>query len=225
MVLPNTLTSYPLEHSGKHDRKQPSPVLSSQGRKKKTLRYHAAPHDDASLFQAFQTRSITSLYPGTETRYPFERQILAELSLSLTPTCVSKGTTTRIFKVQSRRAENHPRVSPSFLGITSGRNARPRKTKREMKFLFLPYVYILPHFTKIRQWLVKNLFGGFYRLKLPFWTTVNVVVEKLPHAGLIQLVHLVVIPPRSGSNFYIDFFVRRQNHFSILCRQTIREVF
>lgn len=155
MVLPDTLTSYPLEHLGEHDRKQPSFVLLSQGRKKETLRYHAASHDDASLIQAFQTRSITSFYPGTETRYPFERQILAELSLSLTPTCVSKGTTAQIFKVQSRRAENHPRVSPSSTELLPERSAKSHETKREMKFLFLPYVYILPHFANIRQGFVQ----------------------------------------------------------------------
>ncbi|MBI2638849.1 hypothetical protein HYW83_04645 [Candidatus Peregrinibacteria bacterium] len=54
MVLPDTLASYPLGSLGRHDRKQPSLVLASQGRKKETLRYHAASHDDASLFQAFR---------------------------------------------------------------------------------------------------------------------------------------------------------------------------
>lgn len=120
MVLPDTLTSYPLEHSGEYDRKQPSLVLSSQGRKKKTLRYHAASHDDASLFQAFQTRSITSLYPGTETRYPFERQILAELSLSLTAHLREQRNNCPNFQGAKQKSRKSPEGFPTLYGITSG---------------------------------------------------------------------------------------------------------
>ena len=127
MVLPDTFAGYPLEHLKQHDLKQSSLVLSSQGRKKETLATTAAPHGDASLHQAFRTRSITSLYPKTEMRYPFERQILAELSLSLASADLHRRTKEQPPKLSRYKAEEqkitrgfpHP-LQNYFRGETRG---------------------------------------------------------------------------------------------------------
>lgn len=105
MVLSDTLASYPLEDMGRHDRKQSSLVLSSQGRKKETLATTRHLTMTRVYFKRSKQEALPRSVAGTETRYPFERQILAELSLSLTPSDLRRRTKEQPPKFSRCKAE------------------------------------------------------------------------------------------------------------------------
>ncbi|GEM_PF-5373418 len=221
MVLPNTLASYPLEDLEKHDRKQPSLVLESQGPRRKPFDTTRHLTMTRVYFKRSKQEALPRSIAGTETRYPFERQILAELSLSLTPTCVSKEQPPKFSRCKAEeqkitRGFPHPRRN-----YFREKREAPKDQARNENSVFALHLYITTFYCDTSMASVSD----FSRLKLPFWPPINVVIEKLPSTSFVQLIHFVVISPSCQSDFRINFFIGNQNHFPVFCRQTIREIF